>query len=178
MPGLTLFSGFLIEGEGPNWLWGTASEHSVLYDYQIINGQNTWMGAIQHETAYYQGNPTPPAPFTPLPKYYDPDFSDCKKFNCARTWGLRILNSHNIYSYGSGHYMFFNNWDAPGCLGTDTCQERMVDLRNSTDIWLWGMATVGSEYFVSVEGTSLIPQAVNKGGFTENIVIFELTANQ
>lgn len=74
--------------------------------------------------------------------------------------------------------MFFNNWDSPGCLGTETCQEVMVDFVNSTDIWLWGMATKGSQYMISWEGTSLIPQAVNKAGFTQNILLFEMTANQ
>ena len=74
--------------------------------------------------------------------------------------------------------MFFNNWDAPSCLGTATCQERMVDFRNSTDIWIWGLSTVGTEYMVSWEGTSLVPQSVNKAGFTQTILLFELTANQ
>lgn len=74
--------------------------------------------------------------------------------------------------------MFFNNWDSPGCLGTETCQESMVEFRNSTDIYLWGMATKGSEYMINLDGTVLIPQAVNKAGYTQNIVVFELTANQ
>lgn len=110
-------SGFLIEGDGPNWLWGTASEHSVLYSYQFTNAKNSWLGVIQHETAYYQGNPAAPYPYPYNEKYHDPNFDHCVQGNCARTWGMRFVNSSQMYNYGSGGYMFFNNWDAEICLG-------------------------------------------------------------
>jgi glucan 1,3-beta-glucosidase len=154
----------------------------VLYDYQFANAKNTWMGAIQHETAYYQGNPPAPVPFTPQASWNDPDFSDCKKDNCPRTWGVRFLNSSNIYNYGGGHYMFFRNWDSPSCLdaakGLVTCQERIIDFRNATDIWLWGLSTVGVENMISWEGVDLVPQAVNRAGFTQTILLFEMTGKQ
>ena len=54
----------------------------------------------------------------------------------------------------------------------------MLDFRNSTDIYLWGLSTKGAEYMVSWEGTDLVPQAVNKAGYTETILLFELSANQ
>ena len=153
-----------------------------MYSYQMVNNRNTWMGIIQHETAYYQGNPPAPVPFAVDPRYHDPDFSNClgpnAKFNCPRTWGMRFINSAQNYIYGSGSYMFFNNWDAAGCLGTETCQESMHDFRNSTDIWLWGLVTKGSEFMVSWDGTPLIPQSVNKGPYAEGAILFEMTANQ
>ena len=43
--------GVLIESaEGPVWLYGTSSEHSQLYNYQVLNAKNVYMGAIQTET--------------------------------------------------------------------------------------------------------------------------------
>lgn len=30
----------LIESQGPSWFYGTGSEHSVLYQYQVSNAQN------------------------------------------------------------------------------------------------------------------------------------------
>ena len=41
----------------------------------------------------------------------DPDFADCVALNCARTWGLRLVNSTNIFVYAAGLYNFFENWN-------------------------------------------------------------------
>jgi len=43
--------GCLVESQGPVWLYGTAFEHSMLYNYQIANAENIYMGVIQSETA-------------------------------------------------------------------------------------------------------------------------------
>ena len=141
------------------------------------------MGHIQHETAYFQGNPNALIPFTPQASWHDPDFADCQTdlnplLGCIRTWAVRFVNSRQIYNYGAGHYNFFNNWDSANCLGTETCQERMVDFQNSTDIYIWGMSTKGSIYMVGWEGTSLVPQVVNKAGYTETILLFEMVVEQ
>ena len=43
--------GVLIESaEGPIWMYGTSAEHNTLYNYQILNAKNVYMGAIQTET--------------------------------------------------------------------------------------------------------------------------------
>lgn len=42
--------GVLIESTGPVWMYGTASEHNVLYNYQIQNAANVYMALIQVET--------------------------------------------------------------------------------------------------------------------------------
>jgi glucan 1,3-beta-glucosidase len=119
--------GFLIESaDGPVWLYGTAAEHNALYDYQISHASNVFMGIIQHETAYYQGNPKALSPYNPQDAYTDPTFEECQTSNCPRTWGLRVINSENVFMYGGGLYSFFNNWDA-SCLDNENCQERMVD---------------------------------------------------
>ena len=45
--------GVLIESsQGPVWMYGTSSEHSQLYNYQLVNAKNIYMGAIQTETPY------------------------------------------------------------------------------------------------------------------------------
>lgn len=43
--------GVLIESQGPVWMYGSSSEHSQLYNYQIANAKNIYMSAIQTETA-------------------------------------------------------------------------------------------------------------------------------
>jgi hypothetical protein len=39
-------SGILIKSQGPCWLYGTASEHSVLYQYQLYNAQDIFMSMV------------------------------------------------------------------------------------------------------------------------------------
>jgi glucan 1,3-beta-glucosidase len=103
----------LIEGDGPNWLWGTAFEHTTLFDYQVANARNIFMGHIQHETAYFQGNPRAEVPFAPQTSWNDPLLGNCGNINnCPKTWALRVVNSEDIRIYGAGFYSFFNNWDA------------------------------------------------------------------
>lgn len=44
--------GVLIESQGPVWMYGTSSEHSQLYNYQVANAKNVYMALIQTETPY------------------------------------------------------------------------------------------------------------------------------
>jgi glucan 1,3-beta-glucosidase len=93
---------------------GTAVEHHTLYQYQLANTQNLFMGFIQTETPYYQPNPLAPTPFTVVSSLNDPNFAtSCsgQSGNCAEAWGLRVINSRNVLIYGAGHYSFFNNYD-------------------------------------------------------------------
>lgn len=43
--------GVLIESEvGPVWMYGTAAEHSTLYQYQLVNARNVFLSIFQSET--------------------------------------------------------------------------------------------------------------------------------
>lgn len=42
--------GILVQGDGPNWFRGTASEHSTLYQYNLVNASNIYMSMIQTES--------------------------------------------------------------------------------------------------------------------------------
>lgn len=75
------------------------------YNYQITNARNVWMSVIQTETAYMQGNPDATTPFTVNEGFFDPDFkASCtgSSETCARTWGLRVMNSSDVYIFGGG----------------------------------------------------------------------------
>lgn len=43
--------GVLVESQGPMWMYGTAFEHSQLYNYQFANSKDIFAGVIQAETA-------------------------------------------------------------------------------------------------------------------------------
>lgn len=96
--------GLLVESQGPTWLYGTAAEHSILYQYQFSGAQNIIMTMIQTESPYFQDVPKAPAPFRIGQFGNDPAFSRCSDFDelCAKSWAVRIIDSSNIYVLGAG----------------------------------------------------------------------------
>ena len=44
--------GVLIESQGPVWMYGSSSEHSQLYNYQLANASNIYIGHAQTETPF------------------------------------------------------------------------------------------------------------------------------
>ncbi|MCJ1413020.1 hypothetical protein MMC19_007121 [Ptychographa xylographoides] len=164
---------FIESAQGPVWMYGTSSEHSQLYNYQIVNAQNVYMGAIQTETPYYQGNPTSLTPFTPSATYSDPTFSGCTTPTCQKSWGLRIVSSSNVHIYGAGLYSFFDNY-SQDCLATESCQENMVSIEKcSGEVYIWGLSTKASTNMVTLDGTGAVPQLDNRDNFCSTIALFE-----
>jgi hypothetical protein len=90
----------LVESQGPTWLYGTASEHSIMYQYQLSQAQSIVMGMIQTESPYFQPSPKAPAPFTAGVFSNDPIFEDCdaNSLSCAMAWALRVIDSTTVYS--------------------------------------------------------------------------------
>jgi glucan 1,3-beta-glucosidase len=167
--------GVLIESkEGPVWMYGTSSEHSVFYQYNIANAKNVMMGMIQTETPYYQAYPPAPEPFKPIAKYNDPDYSACEKgsLTCPMAWGLRIVNSEHVYVYGAGLYNFFQNYDQ-ACLKAEHCQDNMLSIEKSPkNIFIYNLNTKASDNMVSVDGKSAVKQADNRADFCSTIAGF------
>jgi glucan 1,3-beta-glucosidase len=143
--------GILFESQKAAWLYGTASEHNVLYNYQFENARNVYMTVIQTETAYFQANPDARVPFTTQPAWYDPDWSSCITTDrCAKTWGLRVRDSSDIFFYGGGMYSFFENYNQD-CLVTENCQDNMVEINNS-NIAMYGVNTKASTNVITLNG--------------------------
>ncbi|KAJ5161775.1 hypothetical protein N7492_007167 [Penicillium capsulatum] len=164
--------GVLIESKNPVWLWGTASEHHQLYNYQVSHAQNVFMGLIQTETPYYQSNPNSLTPFTPQKSWNDPDFSTCKTASCRKAWGLRVVNSSDLFVYGAGLYSFFENY-AQSCLKSEDCQENMVEV-DCSDVHLYGLNTKAAVNMVtSSEGKSMVPNHENVSNYCSTIALFE-----
>jgi glucan 1,3-beta-glucosidase len=165
--------GILIDSEaGPVWLYGTSAEHSVLYNYQIANASNVYMALIQTETPYFQSNPDATTPFKANSAYSDPVFSGAANVNKA--WGLRIVDSEDVFVFGAGLYSFFDNYDQT-CLDTESCQENILSLENSDNIYLYGVSTKASTNMVSVDGSSAALDSDNRNNFCATISQFELT---
>ncbi|EGP90179.1 uncharacterized protein MYCGRDRAFT_10638, partial [Zymoseptoria tritici IPO323] len=129
--------GTLIQSQGPVWLWGSASEHSVLYNYQIDGAEAVFGGFMQSETPYFQPNPLATEPFAVDARYNDPTFGVCpdgstssRGVPCKDAWGLRIMNSRGVLIYATGFYSFFNNYQQT-CTPLQNCQEYMIRIMNS-----------------------------------------------
>jgi glucan 1,3-beta-glucosidase len=171
--------GLLIESEAGNiWLYGTASEHSQLYQYNLVNTKNVVMGQIQTETAYYQPNPDVQKPFARVAAYKDPDFdSFCashKGPNCDG-WGLRIVDSSDILVYGAGLYSFFNNWDTT-CSnngGPENCQGHIFQLEGSVqDVSVYNLNTIGTRNMITRNNKGIASYADNIQTFPQGIALF------
>lgn len=165
--------GVLIESQGPVWMYGSASEHSALYNYQVSNAKDIYMGFIQTETPYYQSNPDALVPFHPQQKWNDPDFSTCKTESCKKAWGLRVMETEDLYVMGAGMYSFFENYSQK-CVDSETCQENMVEV-DCSKVHIYGMSTKASVNMVtSSGGQSLVPEDENESNFCSTVALFEL----
>jgi len=164
--------GILIEStQGPVWMYGTASEHNVMYQYNIADASNVFMGMIQTETPYYQTTPKAPLPFTVNAKYNDPDFAECASgsLTCAMAWGLHIVSSRNVYLYGAGLYNFFLNYDQT-CLKDESCQDAMVKIQGDTStLYVYNLNTKAAKSMVNIGKKSLINQADNRNNFCSTV---------
>lgn len=163
--------GVLIESTKGAWLWGTASEHHVLSNYQLSNAKNVYMGLIQTETAYMQGNPDSTVPFRTNTSYGDPDWSKCKGPKCARTWGLRVINSSDFYLLGGGLYSFFDNYQQQ-CVADNNCQDNMIDIQSSPNIHLFGVSTKASINMFTVNGAPMAQDKDNRNNFCAAVAAF------
>jgi hypothetical protein len=163
--------GLLIESSvGGNWLYGTAVEHHTMYQYQLHNTVDIFLGFIQTETAYYQPNPVAPLPFTSETALSDPVFP--QGINQSG-WGLRVVDSSSVLIYGAGHYSFFSDYNVT-CSNQgagETCQTHIVDIESSK-VSIYGLNTVGTTEMITLNGVDGSPAATNDDGFVSTIAIF------
>ncbi|OZJ02108.1 hypothetical protein BZG36_05282 [Bifiguratus adelaidae] len=171
---LSLYTGrgMLIESTNPTWLYGTASEHNVLYQYQVSQASNVFMGMIQTETPYFQSAPAAPTPYSPIAQMFDPNFKYCaaNSTTCGMAWGLRIDNSKDVFVYGTGLYNFFNNYNQT-CLNTENCQDSMVNLENTNkQVYIYNLNTKAATNMIwSTTQGPLALQANNTNNFCQTV---------
>ncbi|PCH43394.1 glycoside hydrolase family 55 protein [Wolfiporia cocos MD-104 SS10] len=163
---VTLWSarGILSESQGPVWMVGTADEHSIMYQYGLVNASNHYMGFIQTETPYFQPNPAPTAPFIPTTEYGDPT-----SWPQLAAWALYVSGSSDILIFGAGHYSFFQNY-AQGCDSEYDCQSQIVEIdSDSSNIGIYGLNTVYTTYQLSVDYNGIIYYGNDLNGFAETV---------
>lgn len=167
--------GVLVESQSPVWMYGSSAEHSQLYNYQVNDAKNLYMGAIQTETPYWQSNPDVLQPFAPNSTWNDPPYTNCNATSCAeKTWGLRVVDSSDVLVYGAGLYSFFDNYGQT-CLATSSCQPNMVSFEGcSGDNYVYALTTIGTTNMVEVDGSPLVPEAANRDTFGSSVAALEI----
>ncbi|KAF9259881.1 exo-beta-1,3-glucanase [Marasmius fiardii PR-910] len=155
--------GILSESAGPVWMIGTVAEHFTLYEYQLVNAKNHYMGLIQTETPYYQPNPQPPSPFTINSSLNDPTSWD------GGAWGLRVVTSSDILIFGAGLYSFFQSYSQT-CLDTTSCQNQIATVdSSSSNVHIYSLSTAGTTFQVSLDQKGIVNENNNVNGFAETI---------
>ncbi|GAO17591.1 hypothetical protein UVI_02050750 [Ustilaginoidea virens] len=151
--------GILVESAaGPTWLYGTASEHSMLYQYNFYNTSNIFAGMIQTESPYFQyaAATESPGPFKDSVGLFnnDPDFSNdnCNgtDLSCRLSWAVMAQDTVNVTIAGAGLYSWFDAYDQSVCVDAQNCQQRLFnDQGNNGGFWLWNLITIGAQEMIS-----------------------------
>ena len=167
---------------------GTASEHHVIYQYNLHGAKNHYLGLIQTESVrglsstvsctsltlpqpYFQPNPAVPEPFTINSNLGDPSFPA----DLTSAWALTISQSENIFVFGAGLYSFFVDYTQE-CLDTWSCQTQIVNVESAgnTNIAIFQLSTVATTNQLSVDGVGVISQADNRNGFASTATVWTL----
>ncbi|KAF5373036.1 hypothetical protein D9758_001646 [Tetrapyrgos nigripes] len=159
--------GILSESQGPVWLIGT-SEHFTIFQYNLVNARNHYIGFAQTESPYYQPKPVVPKPFSLSKIYHDPEFPEDLK----SSWALAIKSSEDILVFGGGFYSFFYNYEQDR-LKDKLCQTQIVNVDStSRDIQLYSISTVGVPSIVSVDGRPVVKESDNHNGFASTATVW------
>lgn len=152
--------GFLIESKTATWLYGTASEHNVFYQYNFNGAQNIFTTMIQTESPYYQPTPKPPAPFDKVVGKFsgDPDYS-CGGGDfdgCDESWAVVMTASQNIHVGSAGTYSWFSTY-TQDCIDTHTCQKTLWYIDSNYDNnRLQHIIGIGAEYIMVSDGDGVL----------------------
>lgn len=155
--------GFLIESTAPVWLYATASEHAVYYQYNFHNAANIFTSMIQTESPYYQPTLPPPAPFTSAVGKFpgDPDYTcapgDDDEFNgCDESWGVIMRGCEDILIASAGLYSWFSTYTQDYIDG-QACQKAMMLLQgNHASVRIQHLVTIGTKYMAVMEGQGIL----------------------
>lgn len=166
--------GVLVESPGPTWFWGTASEHSIFYNYQFKDAGAFFGGFMQSETPYMQPVPLAPKPFETNSDYDDPTFTVCKNSTsdvpCQDAWAMRIWNSRDMLVYSTGMYSFFNNYKQL-CTPEQNCQENMIHIQNS-QVDMYAVSTKAAVNMIVDDDVGSVKDADHRSNFCATIAYY------
>ncbi|KAE8213782.1 hypothetical protein CF327_g2736 [Tilletia walkeri] len=181
---ITVYSGrgVLVENTkgGPVWMYGVASEHHLLVQFNLYRARKVLFSIPQTETAYFQGQGWPSATETQPTShaYHDPLFrtNSCPTFNNTfddpkynRGLGLRVRQSRNVIIYGLGLYSFFDNYSTDCSQKNGGCQRSIVSMeriRPNANVVLYNLNTAGTDSMLDLDHQRVVPTSFWRNGFT------------
>lgn len=184
--------GVLIESRGPVWMYGTASEHALLYQYSLVNASHVLLAMIQTESPYFQGHGFERASASVgrvgLP---DPDVAKRYRHSAEvkpvaydvaqedRAHGLHIHACTNVVVLGAGLYSFFDHYQQDA-LGDHACQRRLcvVEETSQSSVWLLNVATVGAEMVLTLDDEDCVPESAVREGFCSTLLYAQIGAQR
>lgn len=69
--------------------------------------------------------------------------ADCTTAACKIAWGLRIIDSKDVYFHSLGLYSWFNYF-TQYCVAANNCQEKTLQIIGSENIALYNIFTKAS----------------------------------
>eukprot|EP00026_Physarum_polycephalum_P004431 Phypoly_transcript_04450.p1 GENE.Phypoly_transcript_04450~~Phypoly_transcript_04450.p1 ORF type:complete len:711 (+),score=118.99 Phypoly_transcript_04450:211-2133(+) len=142
--------GVLVEATKGTWIHALGSEHWWLAQLNFHQASNVFVGLLQSETNYDQGDHVqqiPPAPWSANTNAGDPDFSWCGggDTRCRMGFANYFNGGSNIRTYGSASWAFFSGPGYQGCAGAYTCQNVMHWIQtNPTNFQAFGLCSKDS----------------------------------
>ncbi len=127
--------GLLVDStSGPTWMFGTASEHAMLYQYNFNNATNT---SCRNDSdgipllRFAPGLAQSPGPFNASVGLFPPTL--CSQTQravpraalCNFAWAVMMRENTNLTVAGAGLYSWFDSY-LQECVDTQNCQQRLV----------------------------------------------------
>ncbi|KAK0657883.1 pectate lyase superfamily protein-domain-containing protein [Cercophora newfieldiana] len=150
-------AGFLIEAQHGTWILGSGVEHHVLYQINIHNAKNVFIGLQEGESAYWQGPGNKllaPKPWAKSLLPSDPDFSWCAPDSEMCRMGLYqiITNSTDLNIYSSGFWNFVAGPNRAMC-ATDCQESAALYGSDNKRMHIYGFSTINNKNLI-VEGSA------------------------
>lgn len=161
--------GLVVETDHAVWLYGTAMEHSYLFQYTLAQRSGTTLLSIlQTETPYFQPEFPLVASAPADPAFY---VGQTHSFSIAASYGAA-----DVVLYGTGMYSFFFQWNNSRCgVGSggagDPCQTHMAQWRAPERVRLHNFNTHGAADVVDFNGTR-VAAAETLNGFCATVSIW------
>jgi glucan 1,3-beta-glucosidase len=160
-----------------------------LYQVNIKNANNVFIGLMEAETSHWQGNGTtlyPPDPWADNLQSSDPDFKWCPSKNAQvafqhrqfKPWRMTlthrqcrmglyqiIRNSTNINLYSQGWWTFVMGPSRTLC--SVDCQDNGAIYQGNSKLYVYGIGSINVKNLVSEDTgsglTSIVTHAANQG---------------
>ena len=118
-------------------------------------------------------------PFPPVASLSDPNFrTSCVgvEGNCAASWGLRVVDSKNVFVYGAGLYSFFDNYSTTCSTfaAGQSCQSRITSIEGQiSNVNIYNLNTIGSRSMLNRDGAMVAWYSDNVNVFPSTVAVYK-----